>query len=160
MLQPGNAPGFPWTNRGKHERWRLNPEQLVALQPRLFDNAPMNEHLRIGLQAIWALGLLLIFAFSRNKYDWMGKIAPPISPSAIEDGSGSQPVGLDVVLAAIVPAQLIAASQSREGRHQDRLPTPPICHLPNSFRLGNEWPLFRHSLAQRTLPTRTFSQQK
>ena len=73
----------------------------------------MSNYLRVGLHAIYAFGLLLIFAFSGSKYDWMADVDPSISYGSIEDASGNRVVFLGVVLAVVVAAQLIVAIKAK-----------------------------------------------
>ncbi len=69
----------------------------------------MNSVLRICLHAIYAVGLLLLVAFSGSKYDWLTDVDPSVVTGAIEDGSGNRAVISGVLVVLVVLAQLIIA---------------------------------------------------
>lgn len=69
----------------------------------------MAKLLRYSLHTIYALGLLLLFLFAGNKYDWMSDLEPSVAGAGIEDGSGNRAVFLGVLLAVAITVELIVA---------------------------------------------------
>ena len=78
----------------------------------------IHKYVWVGLHAVYAFGLLLIFVFSGSKYDWMADSDPLISLGANEDASGNRAVFLTLVLVTIVVAQSIAAFNACKPRER------------------------------------------
>jgi hypothetical protein len=72
---------------------------------------------RITAYLIYAVGLVLVFAFWEDKYAWMQALDPELSPSSIEDSAGNRAPLVAIVLMIMALPQL-AIVVVKEG--QDR----------------------------------------
>mgnify|MGYP005980721463 CR=1 len=74
----------------------------------------MHKYKRIGLYAMYALGLFLILIFSGDKYDWMSDFDSSISPGAIEDSSGNRFIFIVLMLCVTLLIQLFFLITSKK----------------------------------------------
>jgi hypothetical protein len=61
---------------------------------------------RITAYLIYAVGLVLVFAFWEDKYAWMQALDPELSPSSIEDSAGNRAPLVAIVLMIMALPQL------------------------------------------------------